>query len=132
MKWTREEYIELLTFGKVERQMFVELFGPLVGLDAEWKAQGATDEELNMSAFDWDYVPVINCGGRTGIRGGFERKIIEDTPSYTISRDELGRTMKLTKGFASIPLPLDFPVKDMDSWLKVKPFYEFHENRINW
>ena len=132
MKWTREEYIELLTFGKVEKQMFVELFGPLVGLDAEWRKQGALEEELNMTAFDWDYVPVVNCGGRTGIRGGFEKKIIEDTSEYTISRDELGRTMKLTKGFASIPLPLDFPVKDMDSWLKIKPFYEFHEDRINW
>ena len=42
MKWTREEYIELMTFGNVDRPMFVELFGPLVGLPEEWRAQGAT------------------------------------------------------------------------------------------
>lgn len=132
MKWTREEYLELMTFGKVERAMFVSLFGPLVGLRDEWKKQGASPDELSLGAFDFDYVPVIGCGGYTGIRGGFEKKIIEDTATYTILKDELGRTMKLVKGFATVPLPLDFPVKDMDSWLKVKPFYEFHEDRINW
>lgn len=132
MKWTREEYIELMTFGKVDRAMFVSLFGPLVGLSEEWEKQGATPEELSLTAFDFDYVPVVHCGGRTGIRGGFEKKILEDIATHTILRDELGRTMKLAKGFATIPLPIDFPVKDMDSWLKVKPFYEFHEDRINW
>ncbi len=132
MKWTREEYIELMTFGKVERQMFVSLFGPLVGLKEEWIKQGATESELNMTAFDWDYVPVVGCGGHTGVRGGFKPVVIEETAEYIISRDELGRTMKLPKGYATLPLPLDFPVKDMDSWLKIKPMYEFHEDRINW
>ena len=32
MKFSKEQYIELMTFGHVERQMFVELFGPLIGL----------------------------------------------------------------------------------------------------
>ena len=132
MKWSRQEYIELMTFGKIDRQMFVELFGPLIGLEEEWKKQGATPEELNLRAFDFDYVSIVGCGGNTGILGGFERKTLEDTPEYTITRDELGRTMKLPKGFATIPLPLDYPVKDMDSWLKIKPFYEFREERINW
>ena len=36
------------------------------------------------------------------------------------------------KGISTIPLPLDFPVKDMDSWLKIKPLYTFHEDRIDW
>ena len=131
MKWNREEYIDLMTFNKVDRSMFVELFGPLVRLDEEWRAQGATEDEINMKAFDWDYVPVINCA-TVGIRGGFKPVIIEDTPEYTISKDELGRTMKLTKGYATIPLPLDYPVRDMDSWLKIKPFYEWDESRIDW
>ena len=71
MKFSREEYIELMTFGHVGRQMFVELFGPLIGLAEEWRAQGATQEEIDMVAFDWDFVPVIGCGGHTGARGGY-------------------------------------------------------------
>jgi len=38
VRWHREEYIELMTFGRVERPMFVELFGPLVGLEEQWRA----------------------------------------------------------------------------------------------
>lgn len=132
MKWTREEYIELMTFGKVERQMFVELFGPLIGLDAEWRKQGATEGEINMTDFDFDYVPVVGFGGKTGAIHCFEPKIIEETSEYVISRDYLGRMVKLPKGFATIALPMDFPVKDMDSWLKIKHMYEFSEDRIDW
>jgi hypothetical protein len=40
MRWTRDEYIDLMTFGNPARQMLVELFGPLVGLEEEWQAQG--------------------------------------------------------------------------------------------
>lgn len=132
MKWDRQEYIDLMTFQACERQMFVELFGPLVGLEEEWKAQGATEEELNLTAFDWDYVPVISCGGNTGLIGGFTPRIIEETKEYIIKIDEYGRTTKLCKGVATIPLPLDYPVKDMDSWLKIKHFFEFYPERINW
>lgn len=132
MKWTRDEYIELMTFGKVERQMFVELFGPLIGLDEEWRAQGATEDEINMTAFDFDYVPIVGCGGNTGAIHTFEQKIIEETEDYAISKDYLGRTVKLPKGFATIPLPMDYPVKDMESWLKIKHMFEFSEERIDW
>jgi hypothetical protein len=36
MKFTREMYVDLMTFGPAPRPMFSELFGPLVGLDREW------------------------------------------------------------------------------------------------
>ena len=132
MRWTREEYIELLTYGRVERPMLVELFGPLIGLEDEWRAQGASEDEINMTAFDFDYVSKISCGANTGLMGGFEPRVLQETAEHIISLDTLGRTVKLCKGRATIALPLDFPVKDMDSWLKVKPFYEFNERRINY
>jgi uroporphyrinogen-III decarboxylase len=131
MKWNRKEYIELMTFGKVERQMFVEMFGLLVGLDKEWLKQGASKDELGLEAFGFDYVPLINCGGYTGILGGVTPYIIEDTAEYLLQIDAYGRKTKLCKESATIPLPLDYPIKDMDSWLKVKPWFEFHEDRIS-
>ena len=132
MKWTREQYIDLFTSDHVDTPMFVELFGPLIGLEDEWRAQGASEDEINMTAFDWDFVPTCGCGGSTGLRGGFTPCVLEDTPTYTVSRDSLGRTVKLLKGYATIPLPMGYPVTDMDSWLKLKPFYTFSEDRINW
>jgi len=131
VRFTREQYLDLMTFGQTDRQMFVELFGPLIGLEEEWKAQGASQEEIDLVAFDWDFVPVVHCGGHTGPRG-FKPRVIEDNSEYQILRDYLGRTVKLCKGVATIPLPLDFPVKDMDSWLRVKPMFEFDESRVDW
>jgi len=39
--------------------------------------------------------------------------------------------MKLSKGFATLPLPMDWPVKTMDDWRKLKPHYEFSESRFS-
>ncbi|MDQ1326853.1 MAG: hypothetical protein QG641_133 [Candidatus Poribacteria bacterium] len=132
MKFNREQYIDLMTFGHFERQMFVELFGPLIGLDEEWRSQGATQDEIDMIAFDWDYVPITGCGGNTGPIGGLKTQTIEENDEYIIQKDYLGRTVKLIKSVATIALPLDFPVKNMDDWLRFKPMYEFREGRINW
>ena len=123
MKWTREEYIELMTFGDAPRPMFSELFGPLIGLDAEWREQGASEEEIMMPAFDWDYVPYVDCGGDCGPFGTPEPIVLEETSEYLVQRDYLGRTAKLCKATATLPLPLDFPVKTMDDWESFKPYY---------
>ncbi len=132
MRWTREEYISLMTFGGSERQMFVELFGPLIGLPEEWRAQGASQDEIDMIAFDWDYVPRIACGGDTGPFGTPDPVTLEDTAEYQLIRDHLGRTTKLPKGRATIALPQDFPVTDMDSWLEIKPYFTYRDERIDW
>lgn len=132
MKWSREEYIELMTFGDIDRPMFVELFGPLVGLTDEWIAQGATKDELNLNTFDFDYVSVVGCGASCGLFGAAKPRVIEETAEYIIDVDALVRRRKLIKGCATIPLPLNFPVTDMESWLKIKPLYSFNEKRINW
>ena len=131
MQFHRKQYLDLMTFGHAERPMFVELFGPLVGLENEWLAQGATPDELTLEAFDWDYVPVITCGGATGVFGGPPPVVLEETDEILIRRDEMGRRTKLIKSAATIPLPMDHPVQDMDSWLKIKPLFTFREDRID-
>jgi uroporphyrinogen-III decarboxylase len=131
MRFTREEYIELMTFGRRDRPMFCELFGPLVGLEEEWAAQGASPGEIDLTAFDWDYVEWIPCGGNARILGEERTEILEETDEYVIRRDALGRRLKLYKTVSTIPLPLDYPVTNMDSWLKVKPLFAFREDRID-
>ncbi len=131
MRWTREQYLELMTYGEFERPMFVELFGPLIGLPEEWRAQGATEEEIDMVAFDWDYVERAHAGGNTGAVNTRPSEIIEETATHRTERDYLGRTMKLDKRTATIPLPLSFPVKTMDDWVKVKHHFAYCEGRVN-
>lgn len=131
MRFHRDEYLELMTFGAAPRPMFTELFGPLVGLADEWRAQGASEDEISMVAFDWDYVPNAFCGGYTwGI--GPDPVTISENSEELVQRDFLGRTMRLLKKTATIPLPMDFPVQTMDDWLRVKQFFEFTPARIKW
>lgn len=132
MIWHREEYIELMTFGKVERQMFSELFGPLVGLEEEWFAQGASREEVELIAFDWDYVPTMECGGNTGIINPKKHVILEDTPEFMVRTNEFGKKEKLYKKSASVFHPLEYPVRNMDDWVNIKSQYEYNEKRIDW
>ncbi len=131
MRFTRDEYISLMTFAGTGRPMFAELFGPLVGLEDEWRRQGATEEEISLEAFDWDYVPVVQCGGATGVFGGPEPVTLEETDEFLVQRDMLGRTMKLIKRSSTIPLPLDHPVIDMESWMRVKPLFEYRPDRVD-
>lgn len=130
MKWTREEYLALATGQNVGRQMITELFGPLIGLEEEWKRQGATQQEIDMTAFCWDYVPRRGIGGM-GFIHTQPAKTLSETATHIITVDGIGRTMKLVKGYATIALPMDFPVKDMDSWLAVKHMLQFEEMRVN-
>ena len=103
-----------MTFACNKRPLLTEIFGPLIGLKEEWEAQGATPDELDFSAFPYRceeraYVQVI-----MGRIGGREPCVIEETEEHVITRDAYGRTMRLCVGRATIPLPLDHPVKSMD------------------
>jgi len=131
MEWNRNQYLELMTFGEFERPMFVELFGPLIGLPEEWREQGATEDEINMVAFDWDYVTYMGGLCNTSAIDTQPSVVIEESETYRIERDYLGRTLKLAKQIATIPLPLDFPVKSMDDWLKIKHHFVYREDRVN-
>lgn len=132
MIWNRERYIAHCQYEYTGREMFCELFGPLVQLEAEWRRQGATEKEINMTAFDWDYVLKTRIPCSVGAVTGKKTRIIEDNSEYTLLVDEMGRTKKLIKASASIPLPLDYPVKTMEDWLKIKHWYTFSEERIHW
>lgn len=126
----RGEYLDHMTFRRNVRPLFTEIFGPLIGLKEEWEEQGASPAELDFSAFPYrcearGYIPV-----NTGRAGGYPEELLEETGEHRLWRDGLGRTMMLPKGKATLPLPLDFPVKTMDDWLKIKPWYEFSEARL--
>ncbi|MBQ9115701.1 MAG: hypothetical protein IJY04_01635, partial [Clostridia bacterium] len=114
------------------QEMFCELFGPLLQLEDEWRRQGATEKEIAMTAFDWDYVLKTGLPARTGAVTGLTPTVLEDTPDHTLSVDNMGRKSLLHKKAATIPLPLEYPVKTADDWLKIKHWYTFDENRINY
>ena len=130
MEVRREEYLDYMTFQRPGPPLFTEIFGPLVGLKAEWAEQGASPAELDLSAFRFRRAMNGGVPVNTGWMGGRPEEILEDTEDYVVAIDWMGRTVKLSKKAASLALPMDFPVKTMDDWLALKHHYEFSEARF--
>lgn len=127
----RREYLDHMTFTTNERPLFTEIFGPIIGLKEEWEQQGATEAELDFSAFHYRTAERGRVPVNTERNGGYPEQLISETDTLKVWRDGLGRTMHLAKGKSTISIPVDHPVKDMDDWLKIKPWYEFCESRFN-
>ncbi|MHB0935604.1 MAG: uroporphyrinogen decarboxylase family protein [Armatimonadota bacterium] len=130
MEVRREEYLDYMTFQANERPLFTEIWGPIIGLKEEWAAQGASPAELDLSAYTYRRPQNGGVPVNTGWLGGGEEEILEETDEHIIARDRMGRRVKLCKGKATIPLPLDYPVKDMDDWQRIKHHYAFSEERF--
>jgi len=130
MEILRDEYLDYMVGSGGRRPLFVELFGLLIGLEEEWRAQGASEEEITLTAFGFDRVRRHHVAVNTGLVGGWPAEAVEDTPEYRIERDRYGRLTKLCKGKATIALPLGYPVTGMDSWQRFKPMYRFGEERF--
>lgn len=126
----REEYLDHMTFRRRAKPLFTEIFGPILGLKEEWEEQGATPAELDFSAFRYRCEASGSIPVKTGRDGGLPEAFLEETDEYKLWRDGLGRTMKLPKQVATLPLPLDYPVRTMDDWLRIKPWYQFSERRL--
>ncbi len=130
MEVRREEFLDYMTFKENTRPLFTEIFGPLLGLKEEWAAQGATPEELDMSAFKYRRHMSGGVPVSTGFIGGCAEEILEETEEYVIARDCYRRRVKLIKSAATLALPLEYPVKNFDDWRKIKHHYEFSEERF--
>jgi len=126
----REEFLDHMTFRANERPLFTEIFGPIVGLKEEWEDQGATPAELDFSAFRYRCEERAHLPLVTGRLGGCKPVTLEENEEYLITRDELGRTMKMPKGLATLALPMSHPVATMDDWLAIKSWYEYDDARL--
>ena len=130
MQVRREEYLDYLTFRQNRRPLFTEIFGPLPQLKEEWRAQGATPEELDFSAFRYRQAIPAHLPVATGWIGGPRPVLLEETDDFAVGLDHYGRRVKLSKRAATLPLPLDYPVRTMDDWLRVRHHYEFSQGRL--
>lgn len=130
MEVRREEYLDHMTFRRNQRPLFTEIFGPLIGLKDEWAQQGASPQDLDLSAFPFRRHMVGHIPVQTGWIGGHEPRILEESDEHILAIDRYGRRVQLIKRCATLPLPLDHPVATMDDWLRIKHHYVFDERRL--
>ncbi|MFA4943462.1 MAG: uroporphyrinogen decarboxylase family protein [Lentisphaeria bacterium] len=125
----REAFLDWMTFRGGTEIPFTEIFGPLVGLKEEWEEQGATPAELDFSAFRFREPAFADLQVNTGRLAGWQQ-VVAETEAEILYQDDLGRRLRLLKGYATLPLPESWPVRDMDDWLAIKPKYQFAEERF--
>ena len=97
MIWDRERYIAHCNFEFTGREMFCELFGPLIGLEEEWQRQGASAKEIAPHGLRLGLCSQSAACGQ--LRGNHrpDALVLEETPEFTVSVDEMGRKTKLCR-----------------------------------
>ena len=126
----REEFLDYMTFRANARPLFTEIFGPLLGLKEEWAAQGASPEELDLSAYRFRCPEYGRLPVNTDFAHGWPEEILEETEDMLFARDAMGRRVQLAKKASTIPLPLEYPVHNMDDWRRFRHHYEFSDDRL--
>lgn len=130
----RERVVRTVRFETVDALPFKHAFGLMPGVVNDWHEQGlpasvATDLDVS----DYFGFPPRDGGVPVDLwfRPAFDSRVLEDTPEYTVAIDGSGRTTKVLKEYASVPLALDFPVRDSDTWQDYKRRLVFSEDRIS-
>ncbi len=131
MLWQREAFLDHLCFRSSGREMVVELFGPLLGTEERWREQGASEAEVNLSAFAWDRVRYLDAPIDLGPLSGLAETVIRESDSEKVVRDAFGRTMILPKKTATIALPQDFPIESAGEWDTVREWFRFEASRVD-
>ncbi len=129
----RQRVIQTITFQPVDELPFRHAYGLMPGVLEDWYQQGLpssvkTEEDIyTFFGFPTRPKPLpLNVG----FDPPFETRIIEDTAEYQIAVDFMGRRTKLLKEYASLPLPLGFPVRDLSTWQEYKRRLNFSPTRV--
>jgi len=126
----REEYLDHMTFRTNKRTLYREHLGPFIGLKDEWRAQGASESECDLSAFHYNEPLFFDCGIFTGYYGPDLSEILSEDDETLVYRNFMGVLHKTIRSSSTLGHPMDFPVKNRADWDRFKPFYEYSEGRL--
>jgi hypothetical protein len=129
----RERVIRTVQFQPVDALPFEQEYGLMPGVLEDWHAEGlpanVNSEAEILRHFGFPPRP-RGLPASTWFRPGFDERVIEDTDRHQIAIDGMGRRTKLVKGYATIALPMEYPVSDAASWQDYKRRLVFNANRI--
>jgi hypothetical protein len=125
-----EEYLDHMTFRSNERSLYREHLGPFVGVKEEWAAEGASEDELDLSAFHYNEALFHDSGIFTGYYGPDLSEVLSEDEDEIVYRDFMGIRHRTIKASSTLGHPLEFPVVSPEDWERIKPFYQDCEGRI--
>lgn len=129
----RERVIRTVQYQDVVALPFRHAYGLMPGVLEEWYGQGLPHSVMTEKDI-YEYFGFQTRSSPLPISVGFnppfETKVIEENDEYRIAIDSMGRTTKVMKDYATLPLAMDFPVKDKQTWLDYKRRLKFLPDRI--
>ena len=129
----RDRFIRTVHFEPVDRLPFRLAYGLMPGVLEEWHAQGLPrtvqtyDDLCNHFAFPTHprALPL-----NQGCVPPFPEKVLSEDDEAVVATDSFGRTTKMLKKYTSLPMALDFPVRDRETWLAYKERLAVRPERI--
>jgi len=115
----RERIVATGLCQKTDRVPFFFYFGPWAGVEDIWRTQGMPEGKHWNTVMDFD-AGIANVPVQLGYFPQFEWKVLEDKADTQIVVDYSGVTQEIRKHGASVPRFIDYPVKDRESWEKIK------------
>jgi len=123
----RERFLATMSFEPVDRYFRWEGMGLWDETFVRWHGEGLP-EDINDGGYEYfyhGYDPqshiVLGSYLHPGFDPVFQEKVIEKKGSHLVKQDMAGAIIEIpADGSSTIPLYLDFPVKDRDSWEKIK------------
>ncbi len=123
----RERFIAVANFEEIDRPMRWETTGFWPETLERWQKEGLS-LEINdpvfmyiNEGFDLQIPVILGADTHPGLAPLFTEEIYEENDRYTIKRDFTGSVVKVfTEGNSSIPMIIESPVKNIQSWEDIK------------
>jgi len=123
---TKERFLRMYEHREADRIPIID--SPWNGTFHRWYGEGLPRN------VDWeDYFGIDKTAGiSVDITPRYEKKIIEETDTYTIYTTGWGVTQKELKGHDTTPEFLDFKVTTPEAWAEAKARMTLEDERIPW
>ncbi|MFH1615590.1 MAG: uroporphyrinogen decarboxylase family protein [Planctomycetota bacterium] len=129
----RERVIRTVQFKEVDELPFRHAYGLMPGVLEDWHKQGLpASVKTEKDIYEYFGFPTRSKQLPVNVLFDplFEENIIEETDEYRIARDFMGRTTKVIWTCSTLPVAIDWAVKDEDSWLEFKRRLRFKSSRM--
>ncbi|MFH1615932.1 MAG: uroporphyrinogen decarboxylase family protein [Planctomycetota bacterium] len=129
----RERVIRTVQFREVDELPFRHAYGLMPGVVEDWHQQGlpaSVKTEKDICGYFSFPAQARPLPLRIDFEPPFDQKVIEDTREYRIATDWMGRTTKVIWSSSTLPVAIDYPVKDMETWYNYKRRLKFATQRV--
>jgi uroporphyrinogen decarboxylase len=129
----RDRFIRTVQFLPVDQLPMRHAYGLMPGVLAQWRREGLPTHVASREAvtqhFGFPPKP-HSLPLHVGPDPGFQPRVLEEDEEMVVAMDTWGRKTKLIKRNTTLPLALEFPVRDWKSWSDYKWRFQFSPGRV--